>query len=124
MQRLWMIAAAVNGLLAVGLGAYAAHGLAVPPERLDAFRTAVNYQMWHALALLGVAVLRRRLPALSLDAAGGLFLAGVLLFSGTLYGIGLSGSSPLPIAAPIGGISLMAGWAMLGVFAFSYRDYS
>ena len=121
MERVWLVAAAVNGLLGVGLGAYAAHGLTAPAERVEIFRTAVNYQMWHALALLGVALLRARRPALGVDVAGGLFLVGIVLFSGSLYAIGITGSAPLRGAAPLGGVALMLGWAALLAAALTRR---
>ena len=121
MDRVWLALAAVNGLLGVALGAWGAHGLAAPPERVEAFRTAVTYQMWHALALLGVAILRARGPGLALDAAGALFLAGIVLFSGSLYAVGVSGAAPVRMAAPVGGLALMAGWACLIVWAAVQR---
>ena len=121
MDRVWLALAGVNGLLGVALGAYAAHGLTAPPERVEIFRTAVSYQMWHALALLGVAVLRANRPSLTLDIAGALFVTGLLLFCGTLYAIGLAGAAPVRLAAPVGGLALMAGWAALIVFAVTYR---
>ena len=121
MDRFWLALAGLNGLLGVALGAYAAHGLSATPERVDFFRTAVSYQMWHALALLGVALLRARAPSLVADAAGVLFLAGIVLFSGSLYAIGFTGAAPVRMAAPIGGVALMAGWAALIVVALTPR---
>jgi uncharacterized membrane protein YgdD (TMEM256/DUF423 family) len=121
MERIWLIFAALNGLLGVALGAYGAHGLTAPPERLEIYRTAVAYQMWHALALVGVAVLRARTPAMTLDIAGALFVAGIVLFSGSLYAIVLAGGAPFNLAPPIGGLALMAGWAALAVFAVMWR---
>jgi uncharacterized membrane protein YgdD (TMEM256/DUF423 family) len=121
MERLWLIFAALSGLLGVALGAYGAHGLSAPPERLDIYRTAVAFQMWHALALLGVSIMRARVPSVILDVAGLLFLTGILLFTGSLYAIGMTGSAPLPLVAPIGGLALMAGWATLAAFALKWR---
>lgn len=117
MVRVWILLAALGGALAVALGAYGAHGLDAPPERIEMFRTAVSYQMWHVLALLAVAWLRAergpRLPALLADLAGLLFVAGTILFSGSLYAIGLSGRVPVPMAAPAGGLVLIGGWLAL-----------
>ena len=119
MDRVWLAAAAINGLLGVALGAYAAHGLTAPAERVEIFRTGVNYQMWHALALLGVALLRSRMASQILDLAGSFFLAGIIFFSGSLYAIGLTGSAPLRMAAPLGGVALMLGWAAMLAFALT-----
>ena len=119
MERVWLAVAAINGLLGVALGAYAAHGLTAPAERVEIFRTGVNYQMWHALALLGVAALRAKTASVSLDLAGSLFLAGIVLFSGSLYAIGLTGAAPLRLGAPLGGVALMLGWAALLAFALT-----
>ena len=115
MVRVWILLAALSGALAVALGAYGAHRLDAPPERVEMFRTAVNYQMWHALALLGAARLRagQGMSARLADLAGVLFTAGTILFSGSLYAIGLSGRAPIPMAAPAGGLALIGGWLAL-----------
>ncbi len=117
--RLWLLLGAVNGAIAVALGAHGAHGLEVPPEQAAVYETAVRYQMWHAWALLAVAALGAapgrgsRLLALS----GGLFAVGILVFCATLYAIGLFGAAPLPLAAPVGGGMLIGGWLALAAFA-------
>lgn len=123
--RLWLLLGAVNGAIAVALGAHGAHGLEVPPEQAAVYATAVRYQMWHALALLAVTVLAAASPGRCsrlLQVAGGLFALGILVFCGTLYAIGLFGATPLPIAAPVGGGMLLGGWLALVAFAFSRRD--
>lgn len=115
-MRPWLLLGALNGLMAVIAGAYGAHRLAVSDSGLgDAFHTGVGYQMWHALALLGVgwvahvtAGWRRRLAV----AAGAAFTAGIVLFSGSLYALALIGEVFLEGAAPAGGLLLMAGWAL------------
>ncbi len=124
-MRLWICAAAVNGLLAVGLGALAAHGLRgrVEPERIAWIETGSDYGMVHALALLGVALLVGRAPASprALILAGWGFLAGTVLFSGALYVMGLTGMRALGAAVPVGGILLLGGWAALLVYGWGLR---
>ena len=116
-MRLWLFLAALNGLLAVAAGAYGSHGLAVTESaHRDVFMTAVQYHMWHALALFAVAWLAQRPEAPGATAvrvAGWAFTAGIVLFSGTLYALGLTGSVPVPGAAPAGGLSFFVGWAAL-----------
>ncbi len=119
--KAWVALAAVNGLAAVGAGAYAAHWLDTEdPVLANAFTTGVDYQMWHALALLGVAWLAERaengrghlwLPRL----AGLAFVLGIAFFSGTLYVFGLTGAVWMSGAAPTGGILLLAGWVLLAL---------
>jgi len=116
-MRLWLFLAALNGLLAVAAGAYGSHGLAVTESaRRDAFMTGVQYHMWHALALFAVAWLASRPQApgaAAVRVAGWAFTAGIVLFSGTLYALGLTGSAPVPGAAPAGGLSFFVGWSAL-----------
>lgn len=117
---LWLVLAALNGGIAVATGAYASHGLS-DPRMIELFGIAGQYQMWHALALAGVASLVRLeggsagMPWL-LAFAGWAFLAGIVLFCGALYLLAIQGPSPLGAVAPVGGLSFMAGWvAMAGV---------
>ncbi len=116
-MRLWICAAAVNGFLAVALGAYAAHGLGGPAEaeRVGWVEAGADYGLAHALALLGVGLLAGRVarPRLTLRLAGWGFLAGTVLFSGALYVMGLTGSRALGPTVPVGGVLLMAGWVAL-----------
>ena len=116
-MQLWLFLAALNGLLAVAAGAYGSHALAVTESaHRDVFMTAVQYHMWHALALFAVAWLASRPEAPGATAvrvAGWAFTAGIVLFSGTLYALGLTGSVPVPGAAPAGGLSFFVGWAAL-----------
>ena len=97
-NRLWLGAGAINGLIAVAMGAFAAHGLKdrLPAEALDWVRTGSTYEMWHALALIGVALLARRERARRWRFAGWSFLAGCVLFSGSLYLLALTGWPGLP----------------------------
>jgi uncharacterized membrane protein YgdD (TMEM256/DUF423 family) len=114
----WLALAALNGGIAVATGAYASHGLS-DPRAVELFRIAGQYQMWHALALAGVAALVRldRSPVAPrlLAVAAWMFLAGIVLFCGALYLLAIQGPSPLGAVAPVGGISFMAGWASLAV---------
>ncbi len=119
--RRWLFLAALNGLVAVAAGAYGWHSLEVSDTGLsDIFAIGVQYQMWHALALFAVAWLasRRQRPAIAVAVAGWAFVAGIVLFSGSLYAFGIIGSVVVPYAAPAGGIFLMAGWAALIRAAF------
>ena len=113
-ERIWLVFAALNGAIAVGAGAYASHGLAGDPHAQDLFRLAGQYQMWHALALIALAALGWRAtgPArLAVRLAGWLFVAGILLFSGTLYAQATTGPLPVGMTAPMGGFAFMLGWA-------------
>ena len=127
-MRLWICAAAVNGFLAVALGALAAHGLrgAVGPERLAWIETGSDYGLAHGLALIGVALLWARAPAppRSLRLAGWGFLAGTLLFSGALYLMGMTGWRALGLVVPVGGILLLGGWAALFAYGWGLRGRS
>ena len=117
MARLFLLLAAFAGFTSVALGAFAAHGLRqqLSAEYLAVFQTGVHYQLVHALALFGVALLAERLPGRLLKAAGSLFALGILLFSGSLYALTLSGLSKLGMITPLGGVSFLAGWLCLGL---------
>lgn len=127
----WIAVGAILGGLGVALGAYGAHGLEKQlaavgyvgqdlAKRLANHETAVRYQMWHALAivLVGLALSVRPLPLW--NAAGWAFLVGVLIFCGFLYGLVLVGPSFRWFGAivPIGGVSLIVGWALLALGAW------
>ncbi len=115
MERLFASLGALSGLVAVAAGAFGAHALRarLSTELLAAFETAARYQMYHGLALLGVAWALTRWPAPALRAAGWLFLAGTLLFSGSLYLLALSGTRWLGAVTPLGGLCFLAGWLCL-----------
>lgn len=120
MVRAWLLLAAFFAFTGVGLGAFAAHALKsqLSAEYLAVFQTGVHYQMLHALALLGLALLLRQLPGRWLLAAGNLFTLGIVLFSGSLYALTLSGVSALGMITPLGGVAFLAGWLCLGVHAW------
>lgn len=115
MAKLWLAAGAGYGLLGVLLGAFGAHALRhrLPPPMLAVWETAVAYQFWHALALLAVGVLAGRRADIWLTASGAAFAVGVLLFSGSLTLLALSGVSRLGAVTPVGGLALIVGWACL-----------
>lgn len=112
--------AAFFGFTGVALGAFAAHGLKgrLSQEYLAIFQTGVQYQLIHALALLGVAVLTKALPGRLMAWSGGLFALGILLFSGSLYALALAGIPRLGMVTPFGGLAFLAGWACLGLAAW------
>ena len=119
MTLTWTRVAAVLGLLGVGFGAFGAHGLEsiADEEQLEWWGTATLYLMLHVPALLALDHLGAR-PGLRL--AGRAFVVGVLLFSGTLYAMGLGGPRWLGAVTPLGGTALMVGWAAL-IYASSAR---
>ncbi len=121
MLRSFLMLAAFFGFTGVALGAFAAHGLKgrLTAEYLTIFQTGVLYQLVHALALLGVAVLAAQLPGRLVTWAGVSFAIGILLFSGSLYALTLSGISKLGIITPFGGLAFLFGWATLGLAAWS-----
>ncbi|MEG1077900.1 MAG: DUF423 domain-containing protein [Pseudomonas sp.] len=120
MLRSFLLLAAFFGFTGVALGAFAAHGLKgkLTPEYLTIFHTGVTYQLVHALALLGVAVLATQLPGRLVGWAGGLFALGIVLFSGSLYLLTLSGIGKLGMITPIGGLAFLGGWLCLGLAAW------
>lgn len=117
--RTLVITASVLLMLGVGTGAFGAHGLRahVGPDMLAVWQTAVLYQLVHALGLLGVAALRPRLHTALATAAAAFLLIGILIFSGSLYALVLSGVRMMGAITPIGGVSFMAGWLLLALAA-------
>jgi uncharacterized membrane protein YgdD (TMEM256/DUF423 family) len=120
MVRAWLLLAVFFAFTGVGLGAFAAHALKshLSAEYLAVFQTGVHYQMLHALALLALALLARQLPGRLLSVAGSLFTLGIVLFSGSLYALTLSGMSALGMLTPLGGLAFLLGWLCLGVHAW------
>lgn len=116
MARTFLVLGALLAGLAVALGAFAAHGLAprVSVERLQTFETGVRYQMYHALALLLVGWLLYQLGAPGFKVAGWSFLAGIILFSGSLYVLVLADMPWMGALAPLGGTAFILGWGVLG----------
>lgn len=128
MSRLWLAAAAANGFLAVALGAFGAHGLkrmlaGLPDgaQRLEWWHTASQYHLAHALALGLVAAVAPQVAGRLPGAAGWLLLAGIALFSGSLYAMTLTGTRALGAVTPVGGVCLLAGWLALLASAWRLR---
>jgi uncharacterized membrane protein YgdD (TMEM256/DUF423 family) len=115
----WFATGAIAAALAVAFGAFGAHGLRgrMAPEMLAVFETAVRYQMYHALALVAVAFAAARWETGWVNAAAWLFVAGIVLFSGSLYLMTLTGARWLGAVTPIGGVSFIAGWTALAIAA-------
>lgn len=113
-----LIWATVSGFITVVLGAFGAHGLAaVLGERIATWQTAVHYQMFHtgALLVLGLLMLQPGLSATLLKTSGYAFLVGILLFSGSLYVLSLTGISRLGMITPLGGVAFLIAWLTLGL---------
>ena len=121
MHKKFLATGALLGALAVALGAFGAHGLKkiVPEEAVLTFQTGVQYQMYHALALLLVGILNEKLPSKLIGYAGWFFITGIILFSGSLYlltflkATGTAGLSKTGLITPFGGLSFIAGWVCL-----------
>jgi uncharacterized membrane protein YgdD (TMEM256/DUF423 family) len=115
MERLFFALGSVSGFLGVALGAFAAHALKgrVEPDLLVIFETGVRYQMYHAFALLAVGWASTRWPGKAVNASGWLFVAGTIIFSGSLYALSLGGARWLGAITPLGGLALLAGWLCL-----------
>jgi len=121
MLRQFLMLAAFFGFTGVGLGAFAAHGLKdrLSSDYLAVFHTGVTYQLVHALALLAIAVLSTQLSSRLVNAAGVLFCIGIVLFSGSLYLLTLTGVRVFGVITPFGGLGFLAGWACLGMAAWN-----
>jgi uncharacterized membrane protein YgdD (TMEM256/DUF423 family) len=120
MDTTFMLVGSLLGFLGVAAGAFGAHGLRsrLSTEMLAVFETAVRYQMYHVFALLIVAAAIGRLgDARLLSIAGWCFVAGIFLFSGSLYALALTGVSILGAITPLGGLAFLIGWACLAFFA-------
>jgi uncharacterized membrane protein YgdD (TMEM256/DUF423 family) len=115
MDRFFFTAGSLMALLAVALGAFAAHALKLrlAPDMMNIFETGVRYHMYHALGLLAVAWAAARWPESSAPLAGWSFLFGIVVFSGSLYLLSLTGVRWLGAITPIGGVAFLIGWAIL-----------
>jgi uncharacterized membrane protein YgdD (TMEM256/DUF423 family) len=121
-ERVFLLIGALSGFMAVALGAFGAHALRerLSADMLEVFKTGVSYQMYHALALLGVGLLLARVSidgSAWLTGAGWLFVVGTVLFSGSLYLLSLSGTTWLGAITPVGGVAFLVGWLALAVSA-------
>jgi len=128
MRNTTMVFAGISGCIAVMLGALGAHALSakvdagvLSPKSLHAFETAVHYQMLHTLALIGMAAIRDKMP-LYYKTIVGLFVAGIVLFSGSIYGMVAGDITNMPMhwlgpVTPLGGLCLIAGWFTIALAA-------
>ena len=120
LERLFYICAGVAGFLGVAFGAFGAHALKarLAPEMLAVFETGVRYQLYHALALFAAAWGCARWPGRWFNVAGWAFLAGIAVFSGSLYLLAITGERWLGALTPLGGVAFLAGWLALTWGAF------
>lgn len=125
MTRIFMVIAAIMGGISVALGAFAAHGLRekLSQRAMEIFETGTRYQMYHVLALLLVALLLSRAETgeSTLIAAGGAFIIGTVIFSGSLYALSLTGIKWLGAITPLGGVAFLVGWGCLAIAAWSFK---
>ncbi len=119
-DRQLVIVASLTLLVGVGAGAFGAHGLKrlISPDLLAVWQTAVLYQLVHALGMLAIAALAGRFGSALLSNAGNLMFAGIVIFSGSLYVLALTGSKWLGAVTPIGGLAFLAAWGMVALAAY------
>ena len=120
MQSRFLLLAALSGFIGVAMGAFGAHGLKhlLSEHYLDIYKTAVSYQMWHSLLLVIIAMLPQHKW---LSWAGWSLIAGILLFSGSLYALTILNLSWLGMITPFGGLAFLGGWALLGWYAYQQQ---
>ncbi|MCF6250985.1 MAG: DUF423 domain-containing protein [Methylococcaceae bacterium] len=121
MRSVFLFLSAVCGVVGVAVGAFGAHGLKaiLSPEMLAVYKTGVDYQMWHALALGLIAVFRQQATESELlKWAGWLMFSGIVLFSGSLYLLAVFNMKWLGMITPLGGLSFILAWLLVAVFAF------
>jgi uncharacterized membrane protein YgdD (TMEM256/DUF423 family) len=125
MHKLFLLAGTLSGALSVMIGAFGAHALKsklLENGRLDVFETAVKYQFYHSLALLALGILMLvKFESRLMDYAGYSFMAGILIFSGSLYILCLSNVSKWGAVTPFGGLFLIAGWLLMFVAILNYK---
>ncbi len=120
MRSLFLMLCALSALTAVAMGAFGAHGLkqSLTPEMMSVYKTAVDYQMWHALGLGMIALVSdQNRSSKLLKWSGWLLFVGIVLFSGSLYFLALSNIKWLGMITPLGGMAFLGGWLLLLVFA-------
>lgn len=119
-MRIWLVLGAVNAFISVAAGAFGSHGLkrVLTPDMLDVFRTGATYQMYHSLALVLLGLFVQSRPSGVADAAGYAFTAGIVLFSGSLYALSLSGVKVLGAITPFGGLAFLTGWICFAIAAW------
>lgn len=120
MRSSFLFFGALSAFVGVGMGAFGAHGLKnmISPEMLVIYQTGVSYQMWHALGLVGIALVHSHEPESKLlNWAGWLMLIGIVLFSGSLYLLAFMGLKQFGIITPFGGVSFLLAWLSLAAYA-------
>lgn len=113
----WIRLGAILAGLAVAAGAFGAHVIRnrVSPRMLEVFETGAHYQIAHALALVAVGLIAMHRSSTALNVAGISFVVGIVLFSGSLYGLAISGITKFGMITPIGGVAFLVGWTALAV---------
>jgi len=116
-MKLFLILGVINGFLAVALGAFGAHGLEgrITEKALNTWEKAVNYQMFHTMALLVTGLLLAKFQIASLTWAGWMFFIGIILFSGSLYIYSITSIKTFAMITPLGGVAFLIGWVLLAV---------
>ena len=119
-MKLFVPLGALNAFVAVAAGAFGAHGLKarLPSDLLAIFETGARYHLFHALGLIAVGVIAHLRPSSLVNASGWALFAGILIFSGSLYVLALTGTRWLGAITPLGGLSFLAGWALLALAAW------
>ena len=117
MAKVWLVLAAASGFLSVALGAFGAHSLKTFLDEYgkSIYEKAVIYQMFHTIALFAVGLLQLYFRNTSFSIAGACFLTGILLFSGSLYVLAITGIKWIGAITPIGGVSFLLGWVFFGL---------
>lgn len=114
-MRVFLTAGAISGALAVLLGAFGAHMMKniLSPEMLEVYKTGVLYQFYHTFALLATGLLMKNHPSAALKWSGYLFISGIIIFSGFLYLLAITGVKALGMVVPVGGLALVAAWILM-----------
>ena len=126
MRKIFVLLGAVNAAMSVAAGAFGAHGLKtiLSADMLAVFETASRYQMYHGLGLVVAGLLGTRVGARGPAVAGWCFVTGIVLFSGSLYVLALSGARWLGAVTPLGGAAFLAGWIALAWSAWTDRGHA
>lgn len=119
MGQIFIVTSSLLGFLGVALGAFGAHALKqrLSPEMLDIFETGARYHLIHAAVLLGIGILARQMDGTSLKVSGFAMIFGIIVFSGSLYALAISGVRIFGAITPIGGLGFLVGWAALALSA-------
>jgi uncharacterized membrane protein YgdD (TMEM256/DUF423 family) len=120
--KLFIILGALNGFIAVALGAFGAHGLEgkIPDKYLETWQTAVQYQMFHAVGLLVLGLLAGKIASPLINWSGWLMLIGIILFSGSLFVLSVTQIKVLGAITPLGGVSFLVAWVLMIIAAYKY----